>query len=496
MKDDTIYILNPIYDIKRDRNRPVLFYRDANSKNENFIGIIHPVYAIIFSFFDGSNRLADVIETASSVLRIELSVMRNLISKMIGNDDVLHFDYDGSHFVLPKDVLVERTPEHTVSKYNPRDFFIPKNELDVSKWRLNSPLDAVFMINTLCYTDCIYCYADRSKRIDCKIPFERLKELIAEAKNLGMRSIDFTGGELFKYRHWQQLLAELVNNGFNPYLSTKCPLDRETVARLKDTGLTRIQISIDSIVKEELVRMLNVKEDYYDRLLETFKLLDDSGFDIFTNTQLTSINMDNIKELVDFLLALKNIKRINIGAASFSLYKGEKNFLEYKPSLERLKEIENYVNDCKDKYADRVELNFSGYLEGDKTVGVEEGEKRKNFYERANCSGNFYAFVILPDGQVTICEELYWHPAFIIGDLKKQSIEEVWNSKRALELYNLSRDSVQAESPCKSCGEFDDCHKFKGVCWKEILYAYGFENWDYPDPKCPYAGMPKRQYYL
>ena len=46
---------------------------------------------------------------------------------------------------------------------------------------------------------------------------------------------------------------------------------------------------------------------------------------------------------------------------------------------------------------------------------------------------------VLPDGKVSACEQLYWHPQFIIGDLKKQSIEEIWNSPKAWELYNLSK---------------------------------------------------------
>ena len=27
---------------------------------------------------------------------------------------------------------------------------------------------------------------------------------------------------------------------------------------------------------------------------------------------------------------------------------------------------------------------------------------------------------VLPDGKVSACEQLYWHPQFIIGDLKKR----------------------------------------------------------------------------
>ena len=35
-------------------------------------------------------------------------------------------------------------------------------------------------------------------------------------------------------------------------------------------------------------------------------------------------------------------------------------------------------------------------------------------------------FVILPDGRVTVCEERYDHPAFLIGDLRRESVEEMW----------------------------------------------------------------------
>lgn len=44
----------------------------------------------------------------------------------------------------------------------------------------------------------------------------------------------------------------------------------------------------------------------------------------------------------------------------------------------------------------------------------------------------------MPDGKVTICEELYWHPHFIIGDLKKQTLKEIWNSQKAKDIFILN----------------------------------------------------------
>ena len=40
-----------------------------------------------------------------------------------------------------------------------------------------------------------------------------------------------------------------------------------------------------------------------------------------------------------------------------------------------------------------------------------EINKRK-FFSRSYCSGLFSSLFILPNGKVTMCEELYWYPKF------------------------------------------------------------------------------------
>ncbi|MCU0288918.1 MAG: radical SAM protein [Acidobacteria bacterium] len=500
MQENKVYILNPDYSLKYDKKRVIITNKYNDPTYSNFIGFVHPVYAILFSLFDGRKKLGEVIESVSILLKKESSEVSNIVTPLLENEDPLFFNFDNTPFSFPKKLLVKtngKLPEN-FEKHNPQEFFIPKDELDLRSWRLYYPLDALFMVNTRCVTDCIYCYADRRNKMDCKIPIKRLKEIIKEAKRLKMRSFDLTGGETFLHEHWEEFLKELAVNDFKPYLSTKYPIGPDIIKKYKDLGLKKIQISIDSIYKEKIMQILNVKEDYYHRLLETFKNLDENDFDIYTNTQLTSVNSDpaHIEALINYLLGLKNIKRINFGAAGYSLYKSEDNYLKYKAPLETVKQVESLVNDLKTKHEGNVNINFSGYSDRNRIINKDVKEKEKNFKERSRCSANFYAFVILPDGKVTICEELYWHPVFIIGDLNKQSIEEIWNSKRALELYNISQDLIRSESMCKKCEEFESCHKYKGVCWKEILYAYGYENWDYADPKCFKATKPQREYYL
>ena len=491
-----VYILNPAYNLKLDKNRIVIINRTNDPREKSFIGYVHPVYAVLLSQFDGKKTLSEIEEDLASLLKSDVSSAADIVAPLLENEEELYFHYDGYHLSFPERLLVKKSENVVPHTFEAKSFYIPKKDLDMESWRLHSPLDLLFVLNTRCITDCVYCYADRQKKMDCKIPLERLKEIIAEARELEMRSFDITGGEIFLYTHWEEILRELVTNGFYPYISTKIPIDLTTIHRLKSIGINRIQISIDSIIKDDLKAILGVDDDYLDRIKETFKNLDENDFEIFTNTQVNALNQDNILKLYDYLLTLKNIKRINAGAAGFSLYKGLNEYRDYKPDPDRLKRIETDMDELKEKYEGKININFSGAFEGSKLIDTTPEEKKEEFRKRSRCSANFYAFVLLPDGKVTLCEELYWHPRFIIGDLTKQSIKEMWNSEKALELYRISREMVRDESECKTCDEFDSCHRYKGICWKEVLYAYGYENWDYPDPKCPRAIYPTRKYFL
>ena len=104
---------------------------------------------------------------------------------------------------------------------------------------------------------------------------------------------------------------------------------------------------------------------------------------------------------------------------------------------------------------------------------------------------------ILPDGKVTICEELYWNPNFIIGDITKQSISEVWNSDKAKRLYYLTQVEISEGSPCKTCSSFEECRgdNYKKICWRDTIKAYGHDKWDYPDSRCPLAPKVEKEIF-
>ena len=109
-----------------------------------------------------------------------------------------------------------------------------------------------------------------------------------------------------------------------------------------------------------------------------------------------------------------------------------------------------------------------------------------DFFNRGFCSGNFSSMFILPDGNVTICEELYWNPHFIMGNVLRQSLNDIWNSAKANSLFHLRQEDIPQDSLCHSCNKYVECRSVKQVCYREIIKKYGKDKWYYPDVNCPY----------
>lgn len=497
---EQICIFNPEYRLKNDKTRVVLYYKEGEppikGSVSNFLDFQHPVFAILLSLFNGDKPFEKVIQEFCYITGMDRSAILPLASRLVENKDEVRIDFAGHTFFFPKNTLVplKGLVNKQPVRYDPQEFLIPNQQLDFTTRRLNSPIDGNFILNNICVTRCVYCYTDQRTPFSCQIPLPRIREIIGEARDIKMRTLSLTGGELFTYKHWREMLKELVDNGFDPFVSTKYPLNPRKVKELKDTGVRRVQLSLDTIDKHEMQRMLRIGKKYHPLILQTLQELDRQGFEIRVNGQITSINQDSMKEYFDFLLRFENVRLIRVRPTGYTMYPKGADYKDLRPDREKLKQIRELAEELDKEHGHRTRLLY--FDPPDKHAYVNNAQKKhEQFKQRYLCSGNFFAFHILNDGRVTICEELYHHPRFIIGDLMRQSISEVWHSSEALSLFRLSKDKISEQSACKSCGEFDRCHQEKSICWKLVLFAYGNDKWDYPDPRCHLAPQPENEFW-
>lgn len=438
------------------------------------------MHAMMLSFFKGDKLLGENVKDISELFGIKYDDAMALVSHFINNEKEIHIKYDNTIFAFPERMIIENEQSSYREDIDIENFFIDP-PYDFKTTRSYKPKDAVLVINTHCATDCIYCYANKN-HVFMPLATERILGIIDEAKAIGMNSFDVSGGELLLHKDWNVILKHLVDNGFDPYISTKVPLDERMVEKLSLTGIKQIQVSLDTLDTEKTRQNLNVGNGYVDKIKKSLKLLDSSGIDLIIKGTLTryTLTEENLHETLDFITSLKHVKRYIISTIGYMHFKPNVLFSKLHPTLTQIETAKEYVK----KMSELVP--FEMYLDNQSLLRKQMCNQSE-FNDRSTCSANVNGFVILPDGKVTICEELYWNPQFIIGDLKTQTIMELWSSEKAWNLWNLQQSIFPKESACSICEKFDECRHGAGVCWKMVIGAYGKENAFYPDPRCPHA---------
>lgn len=491
---ENIYILNPYYSLRNDYKRILLckspsFKVPLDIAEDDIFVFIHPAHAIAFSFFDGKKTLKECLDLISETFNSSFEDSINFIKPFIENSKRVGIEFDEVYFEFPKNILIDNTNnKFSVRNHLEYKELILNQELDFYTNRLyEGPSTIRLLVNTVCATDCIYCYVDRRIKDNCKIPIERLIELIHEAKKMKVVDFDIAGTEIFMYKEWDILIKELVDNGYYPYLSTKLPISEEAVLKLKNIGIKDLQLSIDTLDEEESIIINKIKKDgYITQIFNTLSYLEKHEINVAINVVLTKFNStkDGIIKLLQKINNYNNIERVTFNPAERSLGCSGNEFDEFKNLADELNELRTFIYTQEEKL--NYEIAFADYLDKSEFI-ADFDDKLKKHDSRSMCSANVSQICILNDGQVTICEELYWHENFLIGNVINNSIEEIWKSDKALKLANLSRLDFSDNSNCKTCRNFENCRLTKGVCWSNVLMAYGDENWDFPSPNCPYS---------
>lgn len=490
------FILNPYYVLRNDKDRSLIatadntsfLTKDADLDVDDIISLIHPSYAVLLSFFNGKDNLNDTMDNIRRFFNLTQRKTLDIVSKFINNTDNLGVEFDNCFFYLPKHLIVEKREWMKPREYYPEQFDI-YGPVNLYEKRLNAPIYLNLLVNNRCMTDCIYCYADKRQIMDCSIPFKRIRELISEARDIGISSFDIHGGELFLYPEWDKLLNSLYGAGYSVYISTKCPLSRNMIAKLADTGAKELQISLDSIFQEDLITNLRVSADYRDRMLETLENLARTDILLKVKAVITNpiFNIGHMKKYLEYFDRYPNVKVVELTAPSHSLYKTQKEFLNYRLKNNQLQQIMELAADEKDRHAYELRTDIP---QKEAPGAINFDVKKRNFHRRSSCSGNMISCMILPNGDVTVCEETYFNQHLKLGNIISSSIMDVWNSEQARNLYYIPQTIFPKESPCSSCLEFKECRHNKGICWTDAMAAYGEDNWLFPTPDCPYSPKP------
>lgn len=467
--------LDPQYCLRNDVDRAVLVTRPQplSIDKPSVTRLVHPREAVLLALLDGERTLGQAAELWSEVTRRPPEAALAEVERVVRR----YTEGEAQRYGFL--VEVDEGNRGAIRRYDPLDFVIPAKDVDLRDSRLRKPY-LVYLLPTLfCPQKCIYCYAKTCPRPEAApIGLARLKEIFAELRQIGVEVVQMSGGDPFARRGIFEIIRAIFDAGMVPDLPTKLGIGRRQAVELKQMGVRLVQVSLDSADPAVLDRMVGV-EGYHLRVFKVLEDLRSAGLSVRVNTVLTPFNAPTIGGLLDLLGEMGNVVRVTLTPYGRSLFCHRDELFLSPSDLARIAEdaerrVERFPH---------MHIIQSGW---EASALASPEEKAKRWRERAACTANRHGFIILPDGRVTVCEELYDHPSFIIGDLKRQSVMEMWSSPEALSLLRPDQASVP-EGPCKSCAVYDECNLGRGRCWRDVLKAYGWERPYYPDPRCPEA---------
>ena len=278
---------------------------------------------------------------------------------------------------------------------------------------LGAPLYVAWQITNECNLACLHCIEESGpgKAFPDELDRDQVFNVLRQLVDLDVPYLSFSGGEPMLHPLFFEMVEYVCSKGGQLKVETNGHyLKPEQCARLSDLGVKAVQVSLDGASSLTFNR-IRVRGEF-DRVIDGVRNLHRAGVPIEINFSPTHFNVEEISAAVDLAFEL--------GAYSFytgrTMYTGNavKTWRRLTPSEPQYDAFFAVLHAKTEEYRGRMRVHFheSGLLE----------ELRYRLQHPAAL------LIVLPNGLVKLINAL----PFICGDLRLQSLQEVWaNFQRA-----------------------------------------------------------------
>lgn len=171
-----------------------------------------------------------------------------------------------------------------------------------------------------CNLRCTYCMPAEGIALTPKPHLMTADEIIHIAETFvgfGVRKIRLTGGEPLVRKDAKDIILRLGKLGVNLTITTNGILVPNFIETFKQAGITTVNISIDSLIREKFNQI--TRRNYFDIVLENIDLLLHEGFQVKLNVVLIQGFNDN--EILDFIRVTR-LKKVQIRFIEFMPFNG------------------------------------------------------------------------------------------------------------------------------------------------------------------------------
>ena len=317
-----------------------------------------------------------------------------------------------------------------------------KDEIEIAH-KEGKLLSLDIAVTGLCNLQCIYCYADASgNRDDKELGLSEIYHAIDQAKGLGVKTLNITGGEPLLHESYFDIAAYAYENGLSVLLFTNGTLIDEEVAR----KLMELRISpcvkLDSLVPE-VQDYLAGSKDSLNRIKKGIHHLIDVGYT--EKYPVLSVNAVVCRQ------NLHEIPQLWTWARGHNII----------PSLTRLQAM-GRAKERYDLTVTSTELSelFHRLSEIDRASGIEWQPDIPWIYGKA-CRRHYIGCFIDSYGNVQPCSGV----PMKAGNIREQSLMEILSGS---EIFKVARNIDRyIEGACSSCTHKGECYGCRSIAYFE-----------------------------
>ncbi|GAC1413891.1 MAG: pyrroloquinoline quinone biosynthesis protein PqqE [Candidatus Velthaea sp.] len=324
------------------------------------------------------------------------------------------------------------------------------------------PLSLLCELTYRCNLQCPYCY----NPLDLPAYRNELttadwKRVIAQAGELGVVQLGFSGGEPTLRRDLAELVADASKAGIYTNLITQGTfLDEARIAELENAGLDHVQISLQAAERDAADAIAGTT--VHERKLEAIGRLQSSRMALTLNCVLHRNNHDQLPDIIALAESF-GVRKLELANVQFYGW-AFKNRAGLMPTREQVAEGERIVRAAQERLSGTLDIT---YVLPD------------YFMERPKpCMhgwGNAF-MTVTPDGRVLPCPGAAAIKTLSFDDVHSGSLGEIWHSSDA---FNAYRGTAWMPDPCRSC---DRRERDFGGCRCQAYLLTG--NAGATDPAC------------
>lgn len=320
------------------------------------------------------------------------------------------------------------------------------------------PVHAVWEITLACDLKCNHCGSRAGKRRADELTTDECLDLVRQMARMGTREITLIGGEAYLRRDWLDIIREIRAQGMDCTMqSGGLSLTEERIKAAVDAGLQGFGVSIDGL-REVHDKLRGVKGSF-DAAFKALRLIEQCGITSTVNTQITSLVMPQLRELMErFIAAGASSWQLQLTVAMGRAADNPELLLQPYELLKLMPLLAELYQSGADRGFLLQPGNNIGYFGPYESVWRGSGDDRVYW---TSCNAGQNTLGIEADGTIKGCPSLPTSP-YSGGNVRDLALKEIWWESDGLNI-NRGRTSEGLWGFCGSCYYADVCKA--GCTW-------------------------------